>query len=209
MSLARVQIFSISLDGFGTGDGPEPARHRSATPATGCTSGCSPPGGGPRDGRRAWGHRRRRRHLPAPARSRGRRRDHGRRASSARPAGTRTRSGRAGGVRTRRSTRRPSSSPITRARRSRWRAARRSTSSTPSPAEALATAREAAGGQDVRLGGGPTLIREFAAAGLVDHMHLVVVPILLGRANASGTGWRVSRRTTRSRPLPRPAESRT
>jgi dihydrofolate reductase len=50
-----------------------------------------------------------------------------------------------------------------------------------SPAEALETAREAAGGQDVRLGGGPTMIRDFLAAGLVDHMHIVLVPILLGR----------------------------
>ena len=49
------------------------------------------------------------------------------------------------------------------------------------PAEALGVAREAAAGQDVRLGGGPTMIREFLAARLVDHMHLVVVPILLGR----------------------------
>ena len=50
-----------------------------------------------------------------------------------------------------------------------------------SPAEALEAAREAAGGQDVRIGGGPTMIREFLTAGLVDHMHIVVVPILLGR----------------------------
>jgi dihydrofolate reductase len=50
-----------------------------------------------------------------------------------------------------------------------------------SPAEALETAREAANGKDVRLGGGPTMVREFLAAGLVDHMHIVVVPILLGR----------------------------
>ena len=49
------------------------------------------------------------------------------------------------------------------------------------PAEALETAREAAGGQDVRLGGGATMIRDFLAAGLVDHMHVVVSPILLGR----------------------------
>jgi len=49
------------------------------------------------------------------------------------------------------------------------------------PAEALETARAAAGGQDVRLGGGATMIRDFVTAGLVDHMHLVVVPILLGR----------------------------
>jgi len=50
-----------------------------------------------------------------------------------------------------------------------------------SPAEALETAREAADGQDVRIGGGATVIRDFVAAGLVDHMHIVVVPILLGR----------------------------
>ncbi len=49
------------------------------------------------------------------------------------------------------------------------------------PAAALATAREAAGGQDVRIGGGPTVIREFLAARLIDHMHIAVVPILLGR----------------------------
>ncbi len=50
-----------------------------------------------------------------------------------------------------------------------------------SPAEALETAREAAGGQDVRLGGGATIIRDFLAAGLVDYAHIVVVPLLLGR----------------------------
>ncbi|MGH8826506.1 MAG: dihydrofolate reductase family protein [Jiangellaceae bacterium] len=50
-----------------------------------------------------------------------------------------------------------------------------------SPAEALEAARESAGGQDVRIGGGATVIRDFVAAGLVDHMHLVQVPIVLGR----------------------------
>src|SRR5262245_53249172 len=49
------------------------------------------------------------------------------------------------------------------------------------PADALETARKAAGGQDVRIGGGVRTIREFVAAGLVDHIHIVVVPILLGR----------------------------
>ena len=33
----------------------------------------------------------------------------------------------------------------------------------------------------MRIGGGPTVVREFLAAGLVDHLHVVVVPILLGR----------------------------
>jgi dihydrofolate reductase len=50
-----------------------------------------------------------------------------------------------------------------------------------SPTEALARAREAAAGQDVRIGGGATVIREFVSAGLIDHMHITVVPILLGR----------------------------
>jgi dihydrofolate reductase len=49
------------------------------------------------------------------------------------------------------------------------------------PAEALEVARAAAGGQDVRIGGGPTVVRDFLAAGLVDHAHLVQVPIVLGR----------------------------
>lgn len=50
-----------------------------------------------------------------------------------------------------------------------------------SPAEALERAREAAGGLDVRLGGGPSVVRGFLAERLVDHMHLVQVPIVLGR----------------------------
>lgn len=49
------------------------------------------------------------------------------------------------------------------------------------PQEALAMAREAAGGLDVRIGGGATVLRDFLAAGLVDYMHIVQVPILLGR----------------------------
>jgi len=49
------------------------------------------------------------------------------------------------------------------------------------PAQALETAREAAAGLDIRIGGGPTMLREFLAAGLVDHVHIVQVPILLGR----------------------------
>jgi len=49
------------------------------------------------------------------------------------------------------------------------------------PVDALAVAREAADGQDVRIGGGPTMLREFLAAGLVDHLHVVQVPILVGR----------------------------
>jgi dihydrofolate reductase len=48
-------------------------------------------------------------------------------------------------------------------------------------AEALDAAKEAAAGLDVRIGGGPTVVREFLAAGLIDDLHVVQVPILLGR----------------------------
>ena len=50
-----------------------------------------------------------------------------------------------------------------------------------SPADALAQARQAAAGGDIRIGGGVSTIREFLAAGLVDYLHIVVVPITLGR----------------------------
>ena len=48
------------------------------------------------------------------------------------------------------------------------------------PTEVLAQASEAAGGADVRLGGGASTVRAFLAEGLVDEMHLVIVPILAG-----------------------------
>ena len=34
---------------------------------------------------------------------------------------------------------------------------------------------------DVRIGGGASTVRQFLEAGLIDHMHVVLVPILLGR----------------------------
>jgi dihydrofolate reductase len=46
--------------------------------------------------------------------------------------------------------------------------------------EALARARAAAGGRDVRLGGGVSTIRQYLAAGLIDELHLVMSPVLLG-----------------------------
>jgi dihydrofolate reductase len=49
-----------------------------------------------------------------------------------------------------------------------------------SPPESLRIARQAAGDLDIRLGGGPSTIREFLMAGLVDHLHVAVVPIILG-----------------------------
>ena len=49
------------------------------------------------------------------------------------------------------------------------------------PRETLGLALQAAGGTDVRIGGGPTVVREFLKAGLVDRLHVAIVPILLGR----------------------------
>jgi len=46
--------------------------------------------------------------------------------------------------------------------------------------EALDRAREAARGKDVRIGGGASTVRQYVQAGLVDEMHLVISPVLLG-----------------------------
>ena len=62
------------------------------------------------------------------------------------------------------------------------------------PAEALDAARRAAGGLDIRIGGGPTTIREFLAADLIDHLHIVVVPIVLGRGEPLWDGLEGLRR---------------
>jgi dihydrofolate reductase len=45
---------------------------------------------------------------------------------------------------------------------------------------ALAQAQEAAGGKDVRLGGGADVAQQYLRAGLIDELQLNVVPVLLG-----------------------------
>jgi dihydrofolate reductase len=45
---------------------------------------------------------------------------------------------------------------------------------------ALEQARQAANGQDVRLGRGVATIRQYREAGLIDELHLAISPILLG-----------------------------
>ena len=45
---------------------------------------------------------------------------------------------------------------------------------------ALEQAKDAAGEPDVRLGGGVSTIRQYLSAGLVDELHLAIVPVLLG-----------------------------
>ncbi|MGZ5891243.1 MAG: dihydrofolate reductase family protein [Caldimonas sp.] len=49
---------------------------------------------------------------------------------------------------------------------------------------ALERARDAAAGQDVRLGGGVATIRQYLRAGLVDEIHLAISPVVLGAGEA-------------------------
>jgi dihydrofolate reductase len=46
--------------------------------------------------------------------------------------------------------------------------------------EAAKSAAAAAGGKDVRIGGGVSTIQQYLRAGVIDEMHLVVSPVLLG-----------------------------
>jgi dihydrofolate reductase len=45
---------------------------------------------------------------------------------------------------------------------------------------ALRCAADAAGGRDIRLGGGVATIRQYLQAGLIDEMHVAISPVLLG-----------------------------
>ena len=45
---------------------------------------------------------------------------------------------------------------------------------------ALARAKAAANGQDVRVGGGVSTLRQYLSAGLIDELHVAIRPVLLG-----------------------------
>jgi dihydrofolate reductase len=49
---------------------------------------------------------------------------------------------------------------------------------------ALEQAKAAAGGLDVRLGGGVATVRQYLSAGLIDELHLAVRPVLLGKGES-------------------------
>lgn len=49
-----------------------------------------------------------------------------------------------------------------------------------SPQEALRLAQAAAGELDVRIGGGPSTVRQFLQADLVDFLHVAILPVVLG-----------------------------
>lgn len=70
---------------------------------------------------------------------------------------------------------------------------------------ALERAREAAAGKDVRIGGGVSTIRQYLQANLIDEMHLIVSPLLLGAGEALFTGIDTAKlgfRCTEHVPLP-------
>ena len=46
--------------------------------------------------------------------------------------------------------------------------------------DALERARVAAGGKDVRVGGGANTIQQYLRAGLIDELHIAIAPVLLG-----------------------------
>ncbi len=68
---------------------------------------------------------------------------------------------------------------------------------------ALQRAKESAHGKDVRLGGGVATVRQYLTAGLIDEMHLVMSPVLLGRGehllagiDTAGLGYRCTERAS-------------
>lgn len=77
---------------------------------------------------------------------------------------------------------------------------------TGGPLEALARAREAAAGRDIRIGGGAATIRQFMREKLIDDLHLAVRPLLLGGGesvfqglDAKALGYAVARSVTGER----------
>jgi dihydrofolate reductase len=50
--------------------------------------------------------------------------------------------------------------------------------------EALERAKNAAGTKDVKIGGGVSTVRQYLQAGLIDSLHIVSVPVLLGQGES-------------------------
>jgi dihydrofolate reductase len=50
--------------------------------------------------------------------------------------------------------------------------------------EALVLARKAVGSKDVKIGGGLATVRQYLGAGLIDSLHIVSAPVLLGQGES-------------------------
>ena len=57
---------------------------------------------------------------------------------------------------------------------------------------ALTRAKEAAGGRDVRIGGGPATVRQYLREGLIDELHLAISPVVLGAGEPLFAGMNLS-----------------
>ena len=55
-------------------------------------------------------------------------------------------------------------------------------------AEALEYARKLAPGSDIRIGGGPSTVRQFLESDLIDFMHLAIVPVVVGSGTSLWEG---------------------
>jgi len=53
---------------------------------------------------------------------------------------------------------------------------------------ALAQAKAAAGGRDVKIGGGVSTVRQYLNAGLIDEVHFAISPVVLGKGEAMFQG---------------------
>ena len=54
--------------------------------------------------------------------------------------------------------------------------------------EALVQAKAAAGGRDVKIGGGVSTVRQYLNAGLIDEIHFAISPVVLGKGEAMFEG---------------------
>jgi len=54
--------------------------------------------------------------------------------------------------------------------------------------DALEKAKAAAGGKDVKIGGGVSTVRQYLQAGLIDELHFAISPVVLGKGEAMFTG---------------------
>lgn len=79
---------------------------------------------------------------------------------------------------------------------------------TEGPEAALAQAREAAKGRDVRVGGGADTVRQYLRLGLLDSLHIAISPVLLGSGtplfqglDLPALGYRLTQRQGTARAL--------
>ena len=181
---------TMSLDGYMAGPN-QSLENPLGEGGKACTSGRSRPRRSARrtGGRRRGGRARRRARGAVEPRTSARR-SWGGTCSARSAASGATATGRVGGVTIRRTTSLCSCSRTILASRSPMAAARPSTSSPTASRQRSSGRVEAAGGQDVAIGGGAATVQQYLRAGLVDEFEVHVVPLLLGAGSPALRGPR-------------------